>query len=52
MVNGSSPKMASPPDTTAITRIATNETANEMSAAFLSPRPSENGSAEPRTSAK
>ncbi len=44
MVKGSSPKMASPPDTTAMTRMATKETPNEMRAAFLSPRPAENGS--------
>src|SRR5262245_38915078 len=44
MVNGSSPKIASPPETTAITRIATKETANEINAAVLSPSPSEKGS--------
>src|SRR5262245_35579776 len=48
IVNGSSPKMASPPDTTAITRMTTNETPKAIKAASLSPSPAENGSPSPR----
>jgi hypothetical protein len=39
--------MASPPDTTAITRMTTSDTAKETIAAFLSPRPGANGSLSP-----
>src|SRR6185437_226050 len=44
MVKGSSPRMASPPDTTAMTRITARETPKEISAAFLRPSPAANGS--------
>src|ERR1700758_1098549 len=44
MVNGSSTNMASPPEATALTRITASETPKAMSAAFLRPSPSENGS--------
>src|SRR5262245_53869947 len=43
IVNGSSPKMASPPDTIAITRMTTNETPKAIRAASLSPSPAEKG---------
>src|SRR5262245_21623954 len=48
IVNGSSPKMASPPDTTAITRMTTKDTPKAIRAASLSPSPAENGSPSPR----
>ena len=47
MVKGSSPKMASPPETTAMIKMATNDTPKEISAAVLSPMPAENGSPSP-----